>query len=160
MKVKLFEELKKDSRAFSESTVESESKCPESPLSSASESPKATLADFEVIKPLGEGGYGKVFLVKSKGDAGKVYAMKVLRKADLCNARRIRAVRTEREVLTLVKHPNVVNLSYVFQNSARFYFVMEYCRGSFGAYLKVASCSLVCRTEDSANEKPDSTLPT
>lgn len=131
----MFEELKKDSRAFSESTTESESKYPESPLSITSETSKITLSDFQTIKLIGEGGYGKVFLVKKKVEPNKVYAMKVLKKADLWNPKRIRSVRTEREVLTSIKHPNIVNLNYVLQNSTRFYFIMEYCRGNYSSQL-------------------------
>jgi len=126
----LFKELEKGNRTFSVSTIESESKYPDSPLSASSESTKVTLSDFQTIKLLGEGGYGKVFLVKKKAEPNKVYAMKVLKKADLCSGRRIHSVRIERNILTSVKHPNVVNLNYVLQNSTRFYFIMEYCRGN------------------------------
>lgn len=46
---------------------------------------KADPSQFEILKFIGKGGFAKVFLVKKiKGrDAGRVYAMKVLKKASL-----------------------------------------------------------------------------
>ena len=40
--------------------------------------------DFEIIKVLGEGSFGKVFKVR-KRDSGKVYAMKSMSKKQLIN---------------------------------------------------------------------------
>ncbi|VDM84989.1 unnamed protein product, partial [Strongylus vulgaris] len=41
--------------------------------------------DFELLKVLGKGGYGKVFQVKKTtgSDKGKIFAMKVLQKATI-----------------------------------------------------------------------------
>lgn len=49
------------------------------------EGEKATASHFELLKVLGQGSFGKVFLVrKIRGrDTGKLYAMKVLKKATL-----------------------------------------------------------------------------
>ena len=46
---------------------------------------KPNLCQFELLKVLGQGGFGKVFLVKKLigHDTGKFYAMKVLKKASL-----------------------------------------------------------------------------
>lgn len=42
--------------------------------------------DFDLLKTIGQGGYGKVLLVrKNKGlDAGQVFAMKILKKVCVC----------------------------------------------------------------------------
>ena len=47
--------------------------------------PKADPGQFELLKVLGQGSFGKVFLVKkiTGDDAGRLYAMKVLKKASL-----------------------------------------------------------------------------
>ena len=47
--------------------------------------PKAEPGHFELLKVLGQGSFGKVFLVRKifGNDAGTLYAMKVLKKASL-----------------------------------------------------------------------------
>ena len=45
--------------------------------------PNISLQDFQVIKTLGKGSFGKVLLVKSTLEEGKYYAMKVLKKSML-----------------------------------------------------------------------------
>jgi len=47
--------------------------------------PKAEPSQFELLKVLGQGSFGKVFLVRKivGTDTGKMYAMKVLKKASL-----------------------------------------------------------------------------
>ena len=90
------------------------------------------LDDFEVVQTLGEGGYGKVVLVRKKEDKssnGKLYAMKILPKAQNSDKRRINSIKTEREILATIKHPNVVRLLYAFQSERRLFFVLEYCQG-------------------------------
>lgn len=62
--------------------------------------------DFELRKVLGKGGYGKVFQVcKLTGtDAGKIFAMKVLRKASIVRNQKDTAhTKAERSILEAVK---------------------------------------------------------
>lgn len=74
---------------------------------------KAQASDFELLKVLGQGSFGKVFLVKKiKGpDAGVLYAMKVLRKATL-KVRDRQRTKMERDILADVNHPFIVQLHY------------------------------------------------
>lgn len=56
------------------------------------------ITQFEILKPLGVGGYGKVYLVKKK-KTGDMYAMKVLKKQDLINKNMVDRVLLERDIL-------------------------------------------------------------
>ena len=62
--------------------------------------------DFQLLKVLGKGGYGKVFQVKKTNglDQNKLYAMKVLKKATIArNAKDTAHTKAERNILECVK---------------------------------------------------------
>jgi protein-serine/threonine kinase len=69
-----------------------------------------------------------VFLVE-KNDTHKLYAMKVLRKEKVLANNLIRYARTERNVLSLMCHPFIVNLHYAFQTANKLYLIVKYCPG-------------------------------
>ncbi len=89
----------------------------------------ASLTDFEQLQLIGEGGYGKVLLVRLKQDPTRLFAMKILNKVGLTDKRHVANIRNERDILSAVKHPNVVRLHYAFQTARRLFLVLEYCRG-------------------------------
>ncbi|XP_042189510.1 ribosomal protein S6 kinase alpha-2 isoform X2 [Callorhinchus milii] len=91
---------------------------------------KADPSQFELLKVLGQGSYGKVFLVKKiKGsDAGQLYAMKVLKKATLKVRDRVRS-KMERDILAEVNHPFIVKLHYAFQTEGKLYLILDFLRG-------------------------------
>ncbi|XP_016415742.1 ribosomal protein S6 kinase alpha-6-like [Sinocyclocheilus rhinocerous] len=74
---------------------------------------KAEPSQFELLKVLGQGSFGKVFLVRKLmgPDAGQLYAMKVLKKASLKVRDRVRT-KMERDILVEVNHPFIVRLHY------------------------------------------------
>ncbi|XP_008565673.1 PREDICTED: ribosomal protein S6 kinase alpha-4, partial [Galeopterus variegatus] len=94
---------------------------------------KVSVENFELLKVLGTGAYGKVFLVRKAGghDAGKLYAMKVLRKAALIQRTKTQEhTRTERSVLELVRQaPFLVTLHYAFQTDAKLHLILDYVNG-------------------------------
>uniref|UniRef100_A0A2K5U198 non-specific serine/threonine protein kinase n=1 Tax=Macaca fascicularis TaxID=9541 RepID=A0A2K5U198_MACFA len=89
---------------------------------------KADPAQFELLKVLGQGSFGKVFLVRKKTgpDAGQLYAMKVLKKASLKD--RVRT-KMERDILVEVNHPFIVKLHYAFQTEGKLYLILDFLRG-------------------------------
>ncbi|KAJ2712525.1 hypothetical protein H4R19_002706 [Coemansia spiralis] len=91
--------------------------------------PRVTVDDFDVLKLIGKGGYGKVYLVQHK-QTGRHYAMKVLGKASiLLQRRQITFTMTERSILSEVQHPFIVKLFYAFQSNSKLYLIMEYVAG-------------------------------
>ncbi|KAJ8673508.1 hypothetical protein QAD02_004770 [Eretmocerus hayati] len=91
---------------------------------------KAEPRHFELLKVLGQGSFGKVFLVrKTVGkDSGTLYAMKVLKKATLKVRDRLRT-KMERNILVDVEHPFIVRLHYAFQSESKLYLILDFLRG-------------------------------
>lgn len=87
---------------------------------------KADRAQFELLKVLGQGAFGKVFLVRKKTgpDAGQFYAMKEIKKVR-DNSRS----KTERDILVEVNHPFIVKLHYAFQSEEKLYLILDFVRG-------------------------------
>jgi len=85
---------------------------------------------FELLKVLGQGSFGKVFLVRKTvgSDRGQLYAMKVLKKAKLKVRDRVRT-KMERNILVDVNHPFIVKVYYAFQTDGNLYMVLAYLRG-------------------------------
>nr|CAD7453030.1 unnamed protein product [Timema tahoe] len=91
---------------------------------------KADPGQFELLKVLGQGSFGKVFLVRKVvgKDSGTLYAMKVLKKATLKVRDRMRT-KTERNILVDVQHPFIVKLHYAFQTEGKLYLILDFLRG-------------------------------
>ncbi|CAL5223372.1 g5877 [Coccomyxa viridis] len=84
--------------------------------------------DFELLRVVGQGAFGKVFQVRRKG-TGQVYAMKVMRKERILARDHMDYVRAEREVLTAVFHPYIVTLRCSFQATSKLYLVLDFING-------------------------------
>ncbi|PVU90827.1 hypothetical protein BB559_004420 [Furculomyces boomerangus] len=90
---------------------------------------KVNLDNFDVIKLIGIGGYGKVYLVQKK-DTKRYFAMKVMKKASIMlYEKQVNFTKTERNILELVQHPFIVKLYYAFQSNSRLYLIMDYISG-------------------------------
>ncbi|GJQ87998.1 trc [Trypoxylus dichotomus] len=84
--------------------------------------------DFDPLKVIGRGAFGEVRLVQKK-DTGHVYAMKILRKADMLEKEQVAHVRAERDILVEADHQWVVKMYYSFQDPINLYLIMEFLPG-------------------------------
>lgn len=108
----------------------------ESSISSAGSVDKAPRAamteqDFEILRCIGHGTFGRVYMAKKRGDAaGRLLAMKVLRKSRVADTtKHAEYIITERKVLRRANHPFVARLRFAFQSTSRLYLVTDYCGG-------------------------------
>lgn len=90
--------------------------------------PTVSVSDFDLIKVIGKGSIGKVFLVR-KVDTHVVYAMKVLRKSNVMRHGLEEHIKTERLILEEIEHPFIARLQFSFQTKDKLYLVTDYCSG-------------------------------
>ncbi len=81
-----------------------------------------SIQDFEIIKPISRGAFGKVYLARKK-TTGDLYAIKILKKVDMVRKNMVNHVLAERRVLSLSRTPFVVKLYYAFQSQDYLYLV-------------------------------------
>ena len=60
--------------------------------------------DFDPIKVLGRGAFGKVILTEKRG-SGELYAVKIMNKADVIEKNQIDQIKLEKDILIDVHHP-------------------------------------------------------
>jgi serum/glucocorticoid-regulated kinase 2 len=89
---------------------------------------KLSVKDFDLLKVVGKGSFGKVMQVRKK-DSGKIYALKVLKKDQLVKRKQVAHTKTERKVLQEISHPFIVSLRFAFQNETKLYMVLDYFTG-------------------------------
>ncbi|CAI9773699.1 unnamed protein product [Fraxinus pennsylvanica] len=89
---------------------------------------RTSIDDFEIIKPISRGAFGRVFLAK-KRTTGDLFAIKVLKKADMIRKNAVESILAERNILISVRNPFVVRFFYSFTCRENLYLVMEYLNG-------------------------------
>jgi len=86
------------------------------------------LNDFQIIKVLGRGTFGKVCLVQYK-PTKEYYAMKSLKKDVLLDMDQVQSTILEKKILQSLDHPFLVGMIFCFQTEERIYFIMPFIRG-------------------------------
>ncbi|CAG9334030.1 unnamed protein product [Blepharisma stoltei] len=89
---------------------------------------QSSMAIYEELKKLGQGGFGSVSLYKNKLTKEEV-AIKVVSYKTLVSHEDVSRVYTEMMLLRSLKHQNIVKLIDAFPLDDKLCFVMEYCSG-------------------------------
>eukprot|EP00243_Klebsormidium_subtile_P002824 TRINITY_DN15747_c0_g1_i1.p1 TRINITY_DN15747_c0_g1~~TRINITY_DN15747_c0_g1_i1.p1 ORF type:complete len:572 (+),score=191.40 TRINITY_DN15747_c0_g1_i1:494-2209(+) len=85
-------------------------------------------SDFELLRVVGQGAFGKVFQVQKK-DTGEILAMKVMRKERIMEKNHADYMKAERNILTQIVHPFIVTLRYSFQTRSKLYLLLDFING-------------------------------
>ena len=88
----------------------------------------AKLEDFEMMRIVGKGTFGKVFQVMHR-KTKKIYAMKCIRKDVVLENEQMDSLKLEKEILYSIEHPFIVGMEYVFENNLRIFFLMDFIEG-------------------------------
>ncbi|EEB05681.1 AGC protein kinase Ppk31 [Schizosaccharomyces japonicus yFS275] len=91
--------------------------------------PQPCIQDFQVIKTINRGAFGSVFLAKKKS-TDVLFAIKIVRKADLTNANTLKNVINERNITKMYQlSSSIVKLFYAFESKSFICYVLEYMNG-------------------------------
>ena len=90
---------------------------------------KVKIKDYDKLKTVGLGSYGRVRLCKNK-KTGAIYVMKILKKNEIIKQKQVDHVYSEFNILSMLKHPFIVQLiGYNFEDPKHIYFILEYIQG-------------------------------
>lgn len=85
---------------------------------------------FKIGYAIGKGGFGKVFKIEDKrGKNSTTYAMKEMGKVKIHEKSSIPSIKNERTLLSVLKHPFIINMHFAFQTKEHLYIVMDYLSG-------------------------------
>ena len=83
---------------------------------------------FKFLYVIGKGGFGKVWKIQSK-KTKIIYALKEMSKLKIIDKKSEKSINTEREFLSKLSHPFIVNMHYAFQDKQNLYLVMDILNG-------------------------------
>ena len=85
---------------------------------------KTNFKSFQIIKLLGSGAFGKVYLARKK-NTNAMYALKVLKKRQLINKKQVRYANSELNILKKMNNPFILNLYFSFQVSFYYFLLFQ-----------------------------------
>ncbi len=87
-----------------------------------------TIDDFDLLSLIGEGAFGKVLMVRHKRTA-RIFALKIVRKAEVIRSDKPRQVLSERHILEHMTHQFIVGLYMSFQDEDNLYLLLKFAGG-------------------------------
>jgi protein-serine/threonine kinase len=86
------------------------------------------LDDYQVIKKIGSGSFGKVYMIKSKKN-NQIYALKLIDKKKLSNDKQFEMLKTEKRILESIDHPYINKVHSTSESDSKLLFIMDYYDG-------------------------------
>jgi protein kinase A/protein kinase X len=91
---------------------------------------KWEFGDFDLRATVGTGTFGRVRVVKLKGASDRSpFALKILKKSEVIRLKQVEHVKAEKDILTRIAHPFIVNILTGFQDEKRLCMLLEYVNG-------------------------------
>lgn len=87
------------------------------------------IEDFDIIRVIGIGAYGKVELVQHKTQKNLVFVIKFMKKADFVTKSHQEHVFNEKILQMACNSPFIVKMNRTFKDSKYLYFLLEACLG-------------------------------
>ena len=87
------------------------------------ENSSRTIDDYHLVRIIGTGTFGKVYLAMLDG---KAYALKMLHKRKIIELKQIDHIKNEKNILASIEYPFIVNLIEAFQDEINIYLVFDF----------------------------------
>ncbi|XP_047989570.1 cAMP-dependent protein kinase catalytic subunit alpha-like [Leguminivora glycinivorella] len=84
--------------------------------------------DFDIVKAIGNGAYGEVYLVREKSSF-TYHAMKVVEKKVVVERKHVKHLIVEKKILESIKFPYLINLDCSFKDNLYLYFILPFIAG-------------------------------
>ena len=84
--------------------------------------------NFKFLYVIGKGGFGRVWKIQSK-KSKEIFALKEMSKLKIIDKKSEKSINSEREFLSKLNHPFIVNMHYAFQDKDNLYLVMDMLSG-------------------------------
>ncbi len=97
-------------------------------ISNISQSTTLSKNLFKFMYVIGKGGFGKVWKVQYK-KTKETFALKEMSKLKIIDKKSEKSINSEREFLSFLQHPFIVNMHYAFQDNNNLYLVMDMLSG-------------------------------
>ena len=76
---------------------------------------KFSIDDYNRIKTLGTGSFGRVMLVTHNSDTSTFYALKILKKSKIVKLKQVEHTIMEKKIISCVNHPFITRLEVSFK---------------------------------------------
>jgi len=86
------------------------------------------LSDYEMVRTLGVGSFGRVKFAKCKSD-NKYYAVKFMKKAEIIKLKQVDHINNEKKLMSQISYPFVVNMHGYCRDDRFIYIIMESING-------------------------------
>jgi serine/threonine protein kinase len=95
------------------------------------------VGDYVLVSELGKGQFGIVYKAKHV-NTGDVYAIKTVKKASISSNPKLKSLfDTEINIMSKIKHPNILHLYEYLETGNNFYLIIDYCNnGDMESHVK------------------------
>lgn len=90
---------------------------------------KGSFSDFQIIKTLGTGSFGRVVLAQHRQKEGKLLAIKMMEKKHVVKTKQVQHTIAEIRVMDSVNFPFMVKMEYFFLDNVYLFLVMPFVNG-------------------------------
>jgi serine/threonine-protein kinase len=101
---------------------------PARPPADPAELPSAQFGKFDLLRELGKGGMGVVYLARQR-DLGRLVALKLIRGSQLASTEQLERFQAEARMAAGLRHPNIVAVFEAGEVDGQHYIAMQYVEG-------------------------------